>query len=123
MTGDAVSTTYNPTPSSLVACNDLIVASDWRVALEQAGMTSLNALFEMPGELLGKPGLDDWRQRLRVTLARDGAVETLYLKRFRRPPARALRAVRGSGTGASSVAGVEWEWMRRLASEATSLSG
>lgn len=48
--------------------------------------------------------------------ARGGAgSRTFYLKRFTNPPASARREVRRSGTGAKSVAGLEWTWMNRLA--------
>ncbi len=42
---------------------------------------------------------------------------TVYLKRFTDPPREASREVRRSRTGASTVAGVEWALLNRLASE------
>ena len=43
-----------------------------------------------------------------------------YLKRFADPPISARREVRRSGTGAKSVAGLEWTWMNRLTREGIS---
>ncbi len=107
----------NHEPSDTRSLNDLCVAGVMEAALRSAGLDSLDALFAASGENLGKPGLDPWRQRIRLTLSVGGADKTFYLKRFTRPPPSARREVRRSGTGARSVAGMEWSWMRRLASD------
>jgi len=69
------------------------------------------------GERLDKPGLDSWRQRWRLTLDDHGTPRTFYLKRFYRPPPRAQRAMRRSGSGTASLAGNEWEWIRRFTTD------
>lgn len=97
--------------------NDLTVAGDMDAALRTAGLDSLDGMFAASGEDLAKPGLEPWRQRLRLTINVDRVDKTFYLKRFSSPPPSAKREVRRSGTGARSVAGMEWSWMRRLASD------
>lgn len=109
--------------------NDLAVAAGYEDILRLNGLTSLDAMFAVAeGELLSKPGLSSWRERVRLTLAVTDASEAgrlagdaappsamvTYLKRYRSPPREAVRGVRRSGTGAASVAGVEWEWLHRL---------
>jgi len=86
--------------------------------LRRHHLHSLDALFALPNDAaLGKPGLEPWRERLRITL-RDGDTDrTFYLKRFRNPPSSARREVRRSGSGARSIAGVEWAWMQRLTAD------
>ena len=83
--------------------------------LRSSCLDSIDALFaENLGQRLDKPGLASWRQRRRIVLKSDSGQETFYLKRFENPPASARRQVRRSETGANSVAGLEWTWMRRL---------
>ncbi len=101
-----------------IALNDLTVAPGYENVLRANGLDSLEALFTASGaKLLSKPGLSSWRERLRLTLDVGGERRTFYLKRFRGPPLRVRRDVRRSGGGASSIAGLEWTWMRRLAAE------
>lgn len=96
----------------------LVITEGFETLLRANGLTSLDALFSCSnGERLDKPGLDSWRQRWRLTLDDHGTPRTFYLKRFFGPPARALRAMRRSGSGASSLAGNEWEWARRLTND------
>ena len=98
--------------------NDLTVVAGYEDLLRANGLGSLEALFAAShGESLQKPGLDAWRERIRLTVKDDGRQRLLYLKRFRDPPPRARREVRRSGSGASSVAGMEWTWMHRLAGD------
>lgn len=123
--------------------NDLLADPSYVRLLEAHGLTSLEALFGYEtGERLAKSGLGEWRVRMRVSLAavpagavsgigtgadRDmseiesapgatpaaGMPHVVYLKRFENPPPREQRRVRASSTG-RSLAGVEWEWIRRL---------
>jgi len=86
--------------------------------LRENGMDSLDALFNTPNaEKLSKPGLSAWRERLRLDLMVGGVPRPFYLKRFLGPPLSARREVRRSGSGAHSLAGVEWEWMHHLAAD------
>ncbi len=134
----------------VVACNDLIVTPGYEQLLRANGLDSLDALFSTNrGELLMKPGLAGWCERIRLTLepageprsdsrsrkpqaalpplpsegkgalgrGARGEGQTLYLKRFSDPPASVRRQVRRSGTGAASVAAMEWTWARRLAGD------
>ncbi len=97
---------------------ELTIADGHEDLLVANGLDSLDALFSLSNaESLSKPGLDAWRERLRLTLDRDGERRTFYLKRFRDPPPSARREVQRSGTGASSLAGLEWAWMKRLAAD------
>lgn len=98
--------------------NDLIVAPEYAPLLRQHGLDGLDALFTVsPAEWLHKPGLGGWRERLRLSLDRDGQRDVFYLKRFTRPPLRAQREARRAGCSARSMAGLEWAWSRRLAAE------
>ncbi len=98
--------------------NDLTIAAGYEETLVANGLDSLDALFEVAhGESLGKPDLSPWRERLRLTWEVSGERRTFYLKRFRDAPRAARREVRRSGTGAASVAGLEWTWMQRLAAD------
>jgi len=93
-----------------------VIAEGFESLLRTHGLISLDALFNGSiGERLDKPGLDPWRQRWRLTLNDHGTSRSFFLKRFLDPPSRELRAMRRSGSGASSLAGNEWEWARRLA--------
>jgi hypothetical protein len=97
---------------------DLTIAPGYETFLHANGLDSLDALFAYTsGQRLDKPGLDPWRERLRLTL-RDGERERVfYLKRFFYPPRRAGRAMRRSGAGAPSLAGNEWAWIQRLTAD------
>ncbi len=98
--------------------NDLTVATGCAALLRANGLDSLEALFSYSGgDLLSKPGLATWRQRWRVTLDDGGKARTFYLKRFRDPPRSMRREIAKSGSGAASVAGLEWAWMHRLAED------
>ncbi len=98
-----------------VSLNDLTVVGEFEPLLRAHDLDSLDALFQINGERLDKPGLSPWRERLRLSLNHAGSPWILYLKRFRRPPKSAQREVRRSGCGASSVAGLEWRWLTLLA--------
>ncbi len=64
------------------------VRSDYRDRLAAIGLTSLDAVFEFKdAENLSKPGLADYRSRLRFRLG-DPPV-TAYLKRYNHPPVSA----------------------------------
>ncbi len=101
----------------VVVLNDLSVAAPYRDALVKAGLDSLDALFAVRGESLDKPGLDRWRQRIRLTLDVNGEMQAFYLKRFDRPPKKVQREVRRCGLQAhnvTTVAGLEWTRMWQL---------
>jgi len=96
----------------------LVISEGFETLLRAHGLTSLDALFNCSnGERLDKPGLDSWRQRWRLTLDDQGTPRMFYLKRFLGPPRWALWAMRRSGSGASSLAGNEWEWAQRLTND------
>jgi len=98
--------------------NDLTVAAEFEDLLRGHGLDTLDALFSYcDGEVLTKPGLGAWRERLRITLSTGAGVGSFYLKRFRDPPRRASLKRRRSGSGASSVAGREWAWLTRFAQD------
>lgn len=106
--------TYSPS-MQFVSLNDLLVAPAYVDMLAAAGLDSLEALFDPTrGESLDKPGLDPWRERVRLSLDASGGRGMLYLKRYRDPPASARREVIRSETGAATVAEVEWSWLNRL---------
>jgi len=97
---------------------DLAITAGYAEILLANSLDSLDALFEVAqGETLSKPDLSLWRERLRLTLDVSGERRTFYLKRFHCPPREARREVRRSGTGAASVAGMEWTWIQRLAAD------
>ncbi|MEK6675800.1 MAG: lipopolysaccharide kinase InaA family protein [Planctomycetota bacterium] len=101
--------------SSIVVVNDLQVLKDYESVLAANGLNTLDALFQVRGtEVLSKPGLDSWRERLRLTLVDGGQLRQFYLKRFSKPPGGARREVRRAGLGARSVAGAEWFASRAL---------
>jgi hypothetical protein len=92
---------------------DLCVSDGFAEVLSANGIDSLDALFRFRNdESLSKPGLSRWRERLRLVLM--GGERVFYLKRFSNPPRSARREIMRSRTGARSVAGVEWAWMRQL---------
>jgi hypothetical protein len=98
--------------------NDLVVLPEYVEDLKKQGLDSLDALFAARDvESLHKPGLEAWRERLRLSFESDGRRHVFYLKRFTRPPLKIRREVRLAGGLARSVAGMEFEWSRRLAAE------
>ncbi|UCE61436.1 MAG: phosphotransferase [Phycisphaerales bacterium] len=104
-----------PASPVTVQLNDLTVAAEHEGLLRANDVDSLDALFAVSdGESLTKPGLGSWRERIRLVLSDGEASRTFYLKRFTEPPTAVRRAVRRSGSGASSVAGAERAWMNRL---------
>lgn len=102
----------------VVVLNDLTVDAAYEALLRRCGLDSLDALFAVrEAESLAKPGLDTWRERLRLRLPCEEGERVLYLKRFHQPPASARRAVRRARIGARSCAGVEWGWLRRVSGD------
>lgn len=86
--------------------------------LQQHGLDTLEALCDSDlGEALTKPGLANWRERIRIELDAPGGPKTLFLKRFRPPPAARRRAIRASGLKVRSMAEIEWAWMHALADD------
>lgn len=95
--------------------NRLLIAPEFESLFRANGLNSMEALLaDDLGERLDKPGLAPWRQRRRIKLVAAGTTRKFFLKRFENPPPAARRLVRRSGTGARTVAGLEWEWLRRL---------
>lgn len=102
--------------NDLVQLNDLIVDAGAAAFLREAGLDSLDALFQArDAESLDKPGLSKWRERLRLRVEDASGSRVLYLKRFKNPPNSVKRDIRRADNGAGSVAGVEWTWLRILA--------
>lgn len=102
---------------AFVRVHDLLVHRDYVGLLEAHGLTSIDAVFSYTcGERLDKPGLERWRERMRLRLTgSDGGVTTLYVKRYVSPPWRERVRRRWACPEARSVAEVEWRWMRALA--------
>jgi len=97
---------------------DFFFVTGFEDILRQNGLDSLEALFTVSGvEKLSKPGLAPWRERLRLLLTVGGEERTFFLKRFLKPPLKTRRELRRSGSGARSLAGLEWTWMHRLAAD------
>ncbi len=108
------SITTSPT-DLVVTLNDLTVSAGYQGALVDAGLDSLEALMAVQGDSLDKPGLDGWRQRVRLTLTVNGKEETYYLKRFTHPPRKIQREIRRCKMPTiSTVAGLEWLRMWQL---------
>ena len=115
MIASTFSLSPDPRSGPVMPLNDLTVVATHETTLRANRLDSLEALFTVGrGETLGKPGLAPWRERIRLTLTDDGHERTFYLKRFTNPPGHARREVRRSGSGALSVAGMEWAWMNAL---------
>ncbi len=107
-----------PPDPSLIRCNDLTVVAGYADVLRASGLDCLDALFALSdADRLSKPGLGSWRERLRFQLEVHGQQQTVYLKRFTRAPLSERREVRRSGSGAMSMAGLEWTWIHRLAAD------
>jgi hypothetical protein len=106
----------SPSDSDIVELNDLLVMPAFVDTLRAAGLDSLEGLFSLKqAELLTKPGLQSWRERLRFDLDHQGRHCVFFMKRFTNPQAAGRKEVRQAGNGANSVAGIEWNWMRQLA--------
>lgn len=109
------SSTHSAKTASTVALGDLTVHPSDVDAIRNARLDSLDALFAIKdGQSLTKVGLDNWRTRMRIVLPGLQGERVYFLKRFERPPSRALRAMRRSGNGARSFAFNEWAWVQRL---------
>lgn len=105
-------------PSIPTRRQTIVIAGGYETFLSSHHLDSLDALFAVVGgERLDKPGLEVWRERRRLTLDDAGVARVFYLKRFCDPPRSARRQVVRSGSGANSIAGMEWTWMNRLVRE------
>ncbi len=92
-----------------VVHGELHIHPDYVAVLREAGLDSLQALLETPGDAdLIKPGLASWRQRLVVMIAG----RRYYLKRYRQPPPDEQRRQRRLGFG--STAQIEFQWIAAL---------
>ncbi len=101
-----------------IRCNDLQVAEGFERTLRDQKIASLDALFAIPNDGdLSKPGLERWRERIRIELDHDGRTCVFFLKRFDAPPRTARREVRRCGQAVRSVGGMEFGWMVRLAKD------
>ena len=103
-----------PPGGRYVSLNDLTVLRGFEPLLQRHKLDTLDALFCAQGQRLDKPGLSSWRERLRLSLDDADSRRVLYLKRFREAPSAVQREVRRSGCRASSLAGLEWNWISRL---------
>lgn len=97
----------------------MIVERDYQTLLAANGLNTLDALFQARGShRLGKPGLPDWRERLRLELNDpDGGPQIVYLKRYARPPVheQVRRLLRGRWR--RGTAWVEWRRLHELGGE------
>lgn len=114
MIDPAAEGTGAPSRCRYVSLNDLTVLRGFEPLLQRHHLDTLDALFCAQGHRLDKPGLSSWRERLRLSLDDADLPRVFYLKRFRQPPRGVQREVRRSGCGASSLAGLEWNWIARL---------
>lgn len=93
----------------------MAIAPDFDELVRVHRLDSFERLFDRSlGQLLNKPGLAGWRQRVRLKLAESGGERVLFVKRFVDPPRSMSRQVRRSGTMARSIAGVEWHRLMQL---------
>ena len=102
-------------PTDFQTRDGLTVHPGFAEPLAAAGLSSLNALLETPGDDdLHKPGLAGWRQRLRLKLpSADGdEPKVIYLKRYTKPPLKEQWANRRAGH--ADCAAVEWYWLTEL---------
>ena len=99
-----------------IRVDDLLIRAEYVKLLRAHGLSTLESLFAyQDGECLSKPGLQPWRERIRVTLRNQrGEEEVFYLKRYTAPPAAEQRDQRWSSPQADSTAGLEWHWMLEL---------
>jgi hypothetical protein len=105
-------------PTDFLQRDGLTVHPDYADALDAAGLASLDALLQTPGEDdLHKPGLAGWRQRLRLKLppiapGTDAEPTVCYLKRYTRPPLKEQWNNRLAGH--ADCAAVEWHRLTEL---------
>lgn len=102
-------------PTEFQTRDGLTVHPDFAEPLAAAGLASLEAVLQTPGDDdLHKPGLAGWRQRLRLKLPAPGGGEpaVIYLKRYTKPPLKEQWANRKQGH--ADCAAVEWHWLTEL---------
>ena len=99
-----------------IRVGDLLVRAEYVKLLHAQGLTTLESLFAyQEGECLSKPGLQQWRERIRMPLRNQRGEELVfYMKRYSSPPASEQRDQRWSCPQASSTAGLEWHWILEL---------
>ena len=99
-----------------IRVDDLLIRAEYVKLLRTHGLTNLEGLFAyQAGESLSKPGLPQWRERIRMPLRNQrGEEQVFYLKRYTAPPASEQRDQRWSSPQAASTAGLEWYWMLEL---------
>ena len=95
---------------AVVQCGRLWVHGDYVPVLRAAGLDSLDALMAAPSEKrMDKPSLARWRQRVMLT----AGGQTLFIKRYVRPPL--LEQLRQRLGGVAATAQAEWRWLGRVA--------
>ncbi|MFI4859533.1 MAG: lipopolysaccharide kinase InaA family protein [Phycisphaerales bacterium JB063] len=100
-------------PTDFLQHAGLTLHPDFARPLADAGLDSLEALLATPGEdNLHKPGLADWRERLRLRLPNRDTPLVCYLKRYRKPPLKEQWDNRRMGH--ADCAAVEWRWLTEL---------
>ncbi|MEM9414586.1 MAG: lipopolysaccharide kinase InaA family protein [Planctomycetota bacterium] len=103
-------------PTDFLQHEGLTLHPDYAEAFTAAGLDALEALLQTAGEdNLHKPGLADWRQRLRLKLPPVGDADgptVCYLKRYTSPPLKEQWNNRKLGHG--DCAAVEWRWLTAL---------
>ena len=104
--------------SNTIRCNDLRITEGFERTLRDRKIDTLDALFAVPNDGdLNKPGLERWRERIRIELDHNGQSCVFFLKRFNAPPRSAQRDVRRCGQAVRSVGSMEFGWMIRLAED------
>ena len=103
--------------TDFITRNSLTLHPEFADAFSAAGLDTLDALLQTSGEdNLHKPGLADWRQRLRIKLpGTQGAASEpriCYLKRYTQPPMGEQWNNRLAGH--ADCAAVEWHWLTEL---------
>lgn len=97
--------------------NDLVVNPKFERLLRDNHCIDLQALFALRATRnLNKLGLDPWRERVQVVLGNGERSRVCYLKRYHAPVTGTRQQIARSGSGANSLAGVEWHWLNTLRS-------
>lgn len=105
--------------STFTTIGDVCVSTAYAELFATHGLASLDALMSYEAcDRLDKPGLPRWRERLLMELSSSNHRKvTLYLKRYRSPPARAQRHRIIHGSARHGTGWMEWYWMSRLAED------
>jgi hypothetical protein len=102
---------------------DIQVATRYSELFAACGLTSLASMMGYASCQLDKPGLPNWRERVRMELTNAGGqTVTLFLKRYRSPPLRAQLDRALAGSVRHGTAWIEWYWMGRLSTDGLSVA-